>query len=276
MPSETQTKSLIPARIAEILAMPNESTQKTLAVALALCLVFSLLVASATVLLRPLQSYNKALEKKTLILQVAGLLEPGKGVDELFKQVETRIVDLDSGEYVDSINPADYDQAEAAKDPSRSQAIPPQDDIASIRRRAKFAPVYLVQQDGKLKTLVLPVRGYGLWSTMHGFLALKSDANTIAGLNFYQHAETPGLGGEISNPSWQALWVDKLAYDDKGQPRIEVIKGNVDPNNPQAKYEVEGIAGATLTSRGVSNLVRYWLSEGGFGIYLAKLRSQKG
>jgi Na+-transporting NADH:ubiquinone oxidoreductase subunit C len=276
VPSDIQSKPLMPGWIAKILAMPNDSTQKTLFVTLVMCLVFSVMVASATVLLRPWQDINKALDRKKNILDAAGLLEEGKSVDELFKQVETRIVDLDTGEYVDSLDPASYDQREAAKDPKLSEQIPADKDIAVIKRRAKYAPVYLVKQDGKLKTIVLPVHGYGLWSTMYAYLALESDANTIRGLKFYQQAETPGLGGEVSNPKWQALWKGKKVYDEKGEPRIKVIKGTVDPDKPEAKYEVDGIAGSTLTSRGVMNMVRYWLSEDGFEPYLSRLLTQRG
>jgi Na+-transporting NADH:ubiquinone oxidoreductase subunit C len=271
-----QTKSSAPGWVAKILAMPNDSTQKTLFVTLVMCLVFSVMVASATVLLRPWQDINKALDRKKNILDAAGLLEEGKNIEELFKQVETRVVDLKTGEYVDSIDPASYDQREAAKNPKLSELIPADKDIAVIKRRAKYAPVYLVKQDGQLKTIVLPVHGYGLWSTMYAYLALESDANTIRGLKFYQQAETPGLGAEVSNPKWQALWKGKKIYDEKGEARIEVIKGTVDLDKPEAKYEVDGIAGSTLTSRGVMNMVRYWLSEEGFESYLAQLRRQRG
>ncbi len=109
-----------------------------------------------------------------------------------------------------------------------------------------------------------------MWSTLYGYVALESDKNTIAGLTFYDHKETPGLGGEVDNPNWKATWVGKVVRDGE-EIAIEVIKGAVDPSSDRAKHQVDGLSGATITSRGVSNLAQYWLSEQGFGKYLEQL-----
>lgn len=259
-----------------MLAMPNDSVQKTLFVSITLCLICSILVATPTVLLKPVQAVNKTLDIKRNILEVGGLLTPGKSVEEAFKQVETRIVELDTGEYTDAVDPATYDPVAAVKNPNLSAPVPVDEDIAKIKRRVRYAPVYLIRDDaGRLKTLILPVHGYGLWSTMYGFLALEPDLNTIKGLKFYQHLETPGLGGEVDNPQWRALWPGKQVYDDQGRIRIELIKGAVDPGKPDARFEVDGLAGSTLTSRGVTHLLHYWLGENGFGPYLQRLDQEK-
>ena len=257
--------------------MPNDNPVKMLTVIVSLCIVSSAVVSTAAVMLRPQQLANKALDRKQNILAVAGLFDPDKSVDELFKQVETRLIDVRSGAYVTDVDPQTYDQREAARDPARSMRLPRNQDIAGIGRQAKYAQVYLVREAGELKKIILPVHGLGLWSTMYGFIALKGDANTIAGLKFYEHEETPGLGGEIDNPRWQALWVGKQVYDEPGTVRLEVIKGVVDPRDPQvARHQIDGIAGATLTARGVSNMARYWLGANGFGPYLDKIRSEGG
>lgn len=255
--------------------MSNDSTKKTLIVALALCLVCSVVVSGAAVILKPMQAGNKALDRKVNILEVAGLMEEGGNVDQIFEErVETRIVDLETGEYTDTVDPATYDQRKASKDPELGEPVPPDLDIASIKSQAKYAPVYLIHEGDTLKTVILPVHGYGLWSTLYGFLALESDTKTVRGLKFYEHAETPGLGGEVDNPSWRAQWHGKVVYDDQWQPDIQIIKGTVDTSKPDAVHQVDGLAGATLTSRGVMHLVQYWLSDHGFGPYLAKLRTQ--
>ena len=158
--------------------------------------------------------------------------------------------------------------------PKLSDALSGANDIALIKRRERFTTVYMVEQDGQIEALILPVRGYGLWSTLHGFVALKSDLNTVVGLGFYQHAETPGLGGEVDNPKWKALWPGKTLFDDAGKPIIEIVKGGVDPSSAQAGHQVDALAGATLTSNGVDHLLQFWLGEQGFGPYLAKLRTQ--
>ncbi|KZZ13354.1 NADH:ubiquinone reductase (Na(+)-transporting) subunit C, partial [Oleiphilus sp. HI0079] len=167
-----------------------------------------------------------------------------------------------------------YDQRKAQKDPKLSDSIPSEEDIASIKRRVDFAKVYLVRENEELKTIILPVSGYGLWSTLHGFLALEADANTVVGFGFYEHAETPGLGGEVDNPNWKALWPGKKVYDldESDEPKLALLKGAVDRSKPDAEYKVDGLSGATLTSRGVTNLVQYWTGEHGFQKYLNKLR----
>ena len=125
--------------------------------------------------------------------------------------------------------------------------------------------------EGKVTAVILPVHGYGLWSTLYGYLAVKPDGREVQGLQFYDHAETPGLGGEVDNPRWRGLWPGKLLTDDGGELKIEVVKGAAS-DGPEGVHQVDGLAGATLTARGVNNLVRYWVSEDGFGPFLKNLR----
>ena len=94
-------------------------------------------------------------------------------------------------------------------------------------------------------------------------------------MTFYEHKETPGLGGEVDNPRWKALWDGRKAFDAAGVPEIQVVKGlagSVD----DAPHDVDGLAGATMTSRGVTNLLRFWLGEAGFQSYLDRLREERG
>lgn len=252
----------------------NDSIGKTLLVTLSLCVVCAVVVSASAVMLRPLQAVNQALDRKENILAAAGLLEPGVSVEQQFERVETRLVDLDSGRFSDAIDPADYDQRKASRDPALSERVPPEQDIAKIQRRVKYAEVYLVRDEqGRLDKLILPIKGYGLWSTLHGFIALENDLNTVAGIGFYEHAETPGLGGEVDNPRWKALWHGKKVYGEQGEVALRVIKGQVDTTRPASVYQVDGLSGATLTSRGVHNLIQYWLGEQGFAPFLANLRA---
>jgi len=258
----------------KILALGNDSLEKTIAIALALCLVCAVLVSISAVALKPLQIHNKALDMKKNILDVAGLLEEGRDIDAAFEEkIEAKIVDLETGDYVEGINVAEFDQRKAAKDPAQSVAIPKNKDIASIRVKAKLAKVFLVKEGGVTKSIILPVHGYGLWSTLYGFLSLEADGQTVQSINFYDQAETPGLGGEVVNPKWRALWKGKKVYAESGQPALGLIKGVVDNNKPGSEYQVDGLAGATLTSNGVTNLVKYWMSNEGFAPYLAKVRA---
>ncbi|MBT4663521.1 MAG: Na(+)-translocating NADH-quinone reductase subunit C, partial [Methylococcales bacterium] len=208
---------------------------------------------------------------------VAGLLEEDTNIDQAFEtQIEAKIVDLKTGDYDDSINVVTFDQRKAAKDPQQNVAIARQADIASIKVKSKKAKVYLVKKDGQISSIILPVHGYGLWSTMYGFLALDADGQTVQSINFYDQAETPGLGGEVVNPAWRALWKGKQLYNAESIPVLRLVKGVVDVSRPGAEHQVDGLAGATLTSNGVSNLIRYWMGNEGFAPYLNKVRTTKG
>ena len=252
----------------------KESVARTLTVALLVCLVCSVVVSAAAVALKPVQTTNRLQDKQRNILQIAGLYDESRSIEEQFSQITPRLVDLRTGEFSDAQDPLTFDQQKASKDPDMSQQLTGEQDIASIRRRADYSTVYVVENtDGSIKTLILPIHGYGLWSTLYGFMALESDLQTVVGLGFYQHAETPGLGGEVDNPNWKAQWQGKGVYDESGDVDISVIKGSVDPNSPKAEHQVDGLAGATLTSRGVESLVRFWLGEDGFGPFLDHLRA---
>jgi len=251
----------------------NDTIKKTTTVTVLLCLVCSIVVSAAAVLLRPAQEKNRQLDFKSNILAAANLQDGERGVQEIFNErVETRVVDLKTGKFTDEVDPESYDQWQAAKDPDLSKNLSNDEDIASIGRRERYAEVYLVENpQGELETLVIPVRGYGLWSTLYGFLALEDDANTVVGLGFYDHAETPGLGGEVDNPNWKALWEGKKIYED-GEVAISVVKGSVDASDPNAEHKVDGLSGASLTTRGVHNLMQFWLGDMGFKPFLNNLR----
>jgi Na+-transporting NADH:ubiquinone oxidoreductase subunit C len=266
----------------------NDSTGKTLLVASLLCIVCSIVVSTAAVALKGEQVKNKLLDKNKNILAAAGMLEEGKSVQETFEQrLEVRLVNLDTGEYLTQANatedwqkaalenPVAYDQRKAAKTSGKNEILDGSIDTASIKRQAKFATVYLAKNDqGDVDTIILPVHGYGLWSTLYGFLALKVDTTTVVGLGFYEHGETPGLGGEVDNPKWKSLWPGKAVFNEQGEVDIRLIKGSVNASSPAAQHQVDGLAGATLTSNGVTNLIQFWLGENGFGPYLAKVKEQ--
>ncbi|EAR60594.1 Na(+)-translocating NADH-quinone reductase subunit C [Neptuniibacter caesariensis] len=251
----------------------NDTIGKTITVTVLLCVVCSVIVSAAAVLLKPKQIANKDQDRKSNILAAAGISDSGKTVDELFAQITTKYVDLETGKFTTEV-PAKYDAKKAAKDPVLGKALPKEVDIASIKYQAKVMPVYMVEKDGKLEKLILPVHGYGLWSTLYGFLALEGDLNTVVGFGFYSHAETPGLGGEVDNPNWKSLWPGKEVYPQGSmKPVLGLIKGTVDPANANAKHQVDGLAGATLTANGVTNLVQFWMGANGYAPFLSNLKA---
>ena len=257
----------------------KESTVRTLTVALLVCLVCSIFVAGAAVALRPTQQENRLLDKQRSILAIAGLGEAGMSgnqVKQLFNErIVARLVDLETGKFSDEFDAKTFDPLAAAKDPQLSKRLPGDQDIASIKHRERYSTVYIVegQGEGEIDTLILPVRGYGLWSTLYGFMAVQGDLDTVAGFGFYQHGETPGLGGEVDNPKWRGQWPGKELFDDNGKLAVQIVKGGVDPQSPRATHQVDGLAGATLTSNGVNSLLQFWLGENGFGPFIANLRA---
>jgi Na+-transporting NADH:ubiquinone oxidoreductase subunit C len=250
----------------------NDSIQKTFGVAMALCIVCAVVVSSAAVILRPTQQANKLLDLKTNILASAGLLQAGVDIETQFEQISARIVDLETGLFTQKFDGQTFDQRKASKDPMLSTALSSDEDIAKIKRRANYATVYVVEGQQGVDKIILPIKGYGLWSTMYGFLALEADMQTVAGVGFYQHAETPGLGGEIDNPKWKSSWVGKQAYNNN-ELVLSVLKGKADLSRPGSESQIDGLAGATLTTRGVNNLVQYWLGEQGFAPLISHLKT---
>lgn len=252
----------------------RDSISNTLIVAISLSLVCSVVVSATAVSLKPLQERNAREYQQRIILDVAGLSDPSRTIEESFGSVDVRLVDLATGEYVDDVDPKAFDAVAAANDPAMSVAIPEDLDIAGIRRRAVYAQVHIVSGGDGIEQVILPVHGSGLWSTMYGYLALEPDGTTVRGLRFYEHEETPGLGDQIEDPQWLAQWPGKRLFGDDGQPVIEVVRGTVQPG-AAAVHQVDGLSGATLTGRGVANLLRYWTGPHGFGPYLEKLRNDE-
>lgn len=255
--------------------LPNDNIVKTIGVAVLLCLVCSVIVSGAATLLKPTQVANALLDKKNNILAVSGIDLSGKSVADAFTQIETKVVDMATGDFTDAVDPITFDQRKASKDPEYRVDLNGDQDIAQIGGRSKYANVYLVKEGDVVSKIILPIKGYGLWSTLYGFIALERDANTVSGITFYEHKETPGLGGEIENKKWQASWDGKKIIDASGQPVIQLIKGTVAATTPLAEHKIDGLAGATLTSNGVTNLVQFWMGEDGFGPYLEKVRAKQ-
>jgi len=246
----------------------NESVQKTITVALVLCLMCAVVVSSAAVILRPAQAVNEKANMQMNILQAAGLYDPQQSIQEQFQIVTTRLVNLETGEFVEGMDAERYNQRKASKDPSMNRVLSGEEDIASIKRQAKIAKIYLVENGDQIEKIILPIHGYGLWSTLYGFMALEGDGNTVAGLGFYEHAETPGLGGEVDNPNWKGQWTGKQVYNGDAVA-LRLVKGGADRSDI---YGVDALSGATLTSRGVDNLLKFWMSDAGFMPFLDNLK----
>jgi len=240
---------------------------------LVLAFACSTLVALAAVGLKPLQDSNKTLDQKKNILAAAGLYDPAVGVEEQFGSIRTRLVSLETGEFVDDgVDPTSFDQLDAAMQDETSSLLGKDDDIAGIRRQEAYSLVYLVTDGERVDQIVLPVRGKGLWSTMYAYVAVDGNLQTIRGVSFYEHGETPGLGGEVENPRWQAGWKDKKLYDDAGDLTVSVVKSGSQAGPEEAAYQIDGLSGATITTQGVDNLMQFWFGDHGFKPFFEQVR----
>ncbi len=247
----------------------------TIGFALAVCMVCSIFVSGAAVALKDRQDANRVLDRQKKVLLVAGLMAagdklPAEEIQKIYSErIAPKAIVMETGKPADaSVDPYTFDMLKAAKDPALSEELP--ENEAKIRRMPEHGVIYEVKNAaGKAEMTILPIQGPGLWSTLYGYIALGTDRETIKGLIFYQHGETPGLGGEIDNPSWIAKWAGRKAFDRNGAVAIKVIKGAA--GTPTADpHSVDGLSGATITGNGVTRTVQFWLGSEGFGPYLGK------
>lgn len=133
-------------------------------------------------------------------------------------------------------------------------------------KEKKYRSIFkLVDKDKKVLNYAIPISGSGLWGMMWGFLSFKADCNTVSGITFYDHKETPGLGAEVEKMWFQNQFhnPEKPIYlrDDNGElVDILLIKGGVaakynDPHHFMRKHSVDGINGSTLTSNGLNTFI---------------------
>lgn len=262
--------------------MSSDNLKKTIGVALGVCLVASILVSTAAVELKPIQIKNAKLDLLKNILEAGNLYSPEIDIQQTYNEkISAELIDLETGkpipesEYTSDLTPEKFDLKAWSSNPELGVSIPSEKDLADIKRKPKYMAVYTVKNtEGEIEKYIMPIMGTGLWSTLYGFIALDKDLRTIRGFTFYEHGETPGLGGEVDNPRWKQKWDGKKAYNDEWEVKIQVLKGTVDDTDPNKQFKVDGLSGSTLTTRGVDNLVRYWLGEDGYGHFIDYLKGE--
>ncbi len=255
------------------------STRYIIAFSAAVCIVCALFVAGSAVLLRDRQERNVVLDRQKNVLDVAGVIKPGEfltpaEIESRFAaSVRPKLINLATGDINTTLDATTFNQREAARDPATSRAVPP--NPSKVFRVPDQALIYEVVNDGgDLNAVILPIQGYGLWSTLYGYLALDPDMNTIRGITFYEQGETAGLGGEVENPRWKAKWPGRKVFDSQGRIKIAVKKGPA--GTPEKDpYQVDGISGATITSRGVTNMLHFWMGKEAFGPFIEKEKEKE-
>lgn len=249
----------------------KNSVANTLLVAFLVSLGCAILVSSAAVLLKPKQLENRVLFSGVRnVLELIESLHLDISREDAIRQLEVSLIDLDSGAKIEGVDAVIFDQREALKDPEQSVEIPLEYDIAKLNRRTKLAQVYELRQARRLRYVIVPISGAGMWSTIYGYIAINSDLNTIAAVTFYEHGETPGIGDKIQDNDWLKQWRGRAIYE-SNDVLFEVGKRTA----PSASnYQVDAITGATITSQSTGTMIRYWFGEHGFRPYLARLREE--
>lgn len=263
------------------------SNKYVLGFATLLCIGCAAVVSFLAVSLKDLQDANRLLDRRLNVLRVAGVIEEGESlpkeeVDAFFANGEVRylVVDRSTGEVLedpstlpDVDDAENFDATKWAKNNSKVEGmtvpIPAEFKGTQIRHVPNYLQVIAVQTD-EVDCLVLPIQGYGLWSTLRGYLAVRPDLTEVVGITYYEHGETAGLGGEVDNPRWKAQFPGKVIYADDGTPKLTVTKSGMVTDK---SYQVDGMAGATITTNGVDLMLEFWLGEAGYGPYL---KAQRG
>ena len=228
--------------------------------AAAVTITCSILLASAATLLRERQQENIALDKQKNILTSAGLIEIGaedvtrKDILDLYdKNIRSQVIDT-TGHVLEDKKVEDVDP----------------------KKDKHLLPVYYYQKDGTVLSYIIPISGKGLWSTIYGYIALEPDLNTVRGITFYQHGETPGLGGEIVKEWFTSNFIGKRILSPDGRlVSISVVKGKVAEKIPESEayHYVDGISGSTLTGNGLTNFIKKDLVR--YDPYFKKLRNKE-
>ncbi|MBN1355733.1 NADH:ubiquinone reductase (Na(+)-transporting) subunit C [bacterium] len=214
------------------------SNRYTMIFALVVCVSCSVLLAIAAESLKPSIQQNMRFDVQRNILKAMGLLKnvPDAGrpeIETIYRErIEEKVVDA-QGNIVTGKKPADLDP----------------------RTDTELYPVYVNTVNDRVTAYCFPVSGKGLWSTIYGYIALENDGETVKGITFYKHGETPGLGGEIEKEWFTENFEGKKLFDPEGKfTPLMVAKGRVNEFLPQEKknHMVDGISGATLTGRGIN------------------------
>ena len=247
------------------MAFKKDSVMGTMVFIISLSLVCSFMITGTAQILKERKLVKKRDEVQQFVLKAAGVESNSSDFRELFtSRVQPKLVDLESGQFIEHENILDFDGRMAAINPETSRK--PKKDTAKIKSRADQVRMFEVFDDqGELTSIVMPIYGKGLWSMIYGYLAVEPDLNTIKNIVFYEHGETPGIADFVTDPEWNALWQGKKLFDEKGKIAIKVVKGGAKAGDV---HGVDGVSGATRTGVGIQKAVEFWFGVEGYQNFL--------
>ncbi len=217
----------------------------TFVFAAVICIVCSLLLAITSAGLRARQDMMAELDRQMNVLKAFGVAtvdENGRKISaeevrRLFAEhIRDVVISAETGEVIPDLRVSDLSREDTEK--------------------KRKLPLYQWVENDRVVKYAFPISGKGLWSTIYGYLALESDLSCIAGVTFYRHGETPGLGGEIEQDWFQRQFRGKRIFVDGRLQRFEVVKGRVADRYPQGNdHAVDGISGASMTGQGLTQFI---------------------
>jgi Na+-transporting NADH:ubiquinone oxidoreductase subunit C len=246
----------------------------TLVFTIVVCAICSVFVASTYEMLGERQRADAAVFRMLDILRLTGLAGPDEVLekDEIvrrFGAIRPRAVDMRARRIDPEVDASLYGQREASRDPTRSREAPA--NAAGVRRIPDHAVVYeRLGEDGSVEQMLLPLHGQGYGGQIYGFIALGPDLNTVRDIIFYEHEETPTLGGKINRASWRAAWEGRRVYDDSRAVALRLV-GDAGPADTHP-HEVDAVSRASVTTAGVQNMIDFWMGPEGFGPFLEDYR----
>lgn len=208
---------------------------QTIKFAAIVCLICSMALAGVQGTLRGRQELNKQIDKQINVLKA---LSPSFDPEGNALSEEDRDLYFVQGKVPREWIPSYFEtfvQTEDVTLPDGTQTV-----------------LYRLSKEDELVSVAFPAEGKGLWSTVHSYVGLEPDLATIRGVTFFDHGETPGLGGECSKPWFQRNFQGKKLWNDGEPVKFEVAKGSADPETP---YIVDGMSGATITGNGIEKFV---------------------
>jgi Na+-transporting NADH:ubiquinone oxidoreductase subunit C len=222
------------------------------------------LLSTTSQVLRPAQLRSIELDTKSQIL--GGVMEIRRGDDVLsmYNDRISSIVVNSKGEEVETDADGNPIVAENV-DIARQFRVPPEQ---------RLLPVFMFKKDGtdEVEAYIFPVYGVGLWDNIWGYIALETDLETIRGVRFAHAGETPGLGARITDIVVQERFVGAKIYDDLGElVSVQMLRSERNPEDRLDEHHIDGMAGATITSRGVNDMIRNYFRL--YDAYIQKLKA---
>lgn len=210
------------------------------------------LLSLAATLLQPAQERNLEVEKKKNMLESINVPATRENTEELYdKYITESFVLNSSGEVVSGVDAFTVVIKNEQKKPLEEQSL----------------PVFRAEPADGEKVIIIPVEGKGLWGPIYGYVSLKSDMNTIYGVNFDHKGETPGLGAEINTTPFESQFHGKKLFDNDSFISVKVLKGGALESDI---HGVDAISGGTITSNGLQNMIFDCLQK--YNTYLLKNR----